>query len=108
MFDPIFNFIEKLIEDFTWKRLSFVVGFLVIVISCLLGYEAYTDHFQLSRLDREIEFLSNSLRVATDGGFLAEKEEIQIGLNNVLESFNKRFVSEEYFSLLPTMPASIA
>jgi hypothetical protein len=53
----IIQFFEKLITDFSWRRLGFVFGFLAFVGVALFIYESYTHSFTLARLNREVELL---------------------------------------------------
>lgn len=58
MLQPIFEYFEKLIEQFTWKRLLFTFIMLFTVCSFLVVYENYTGHFKLSRIESTINVLS--------------------------------------------------
>jgi hypothetical protein len=48
MLDPIFAFFEKLISDFSWRRLAFVLLFCGAILGGLWMYEGYTGTFRLA------------------------------------------------------------
>lgn len=51
------QFFERLITDFSWRRLGFVAGFLALIGISLIIFELYTQSFKLARLDREAALL---------------------------------------------------
>src|SRR5712691_11680724 len=57
MLEPIVAFFERLISDFSWRRLLLVLSLLSITIFGLWVYESYTGSFQLARIDKEIALL---------------------------------------------------
>ena len=57
MLEPIVAFFDKLIENFSWKRLSFVLVLLALAVVALLAYESYTSSFKLARIERQIALL---------------------------------------------------
>jgi hypothetical protein len=57
MIEPVVAFFEKLIDQFTWRRFVFVSVLCILVTSGLWTYEAYTQHFKLNRIERQIDLL---------------------------------------------------
>ena len=66
MLDAAFQFVEKIITDFSWKRILIYLFFVASVMGAIVGYETYTRNFELTRLEKttnllkSIESLSNS------------------------------------------------
>jgi hypothetical protein len=57
MLEPIVAFFDKLIENFSWKRLSFLLVLLALAVVALWAYESYTSAFKLARIERQIALL---------------------------------------------------
>lgn len=57
----VVDFFERLITDFSWRRLTFVTGLLLTVGISFFAYEFYTQSFRLARLDRETALLERVL-----------------------------------------------
>ncbi|MDX1982892.1 MAG: hypothetical protein SFV51_21660 [Bryobacteraceae bacterium] len=57
MLEPIVSFFEKLIENFTWKRLAFTVLLLAAIMGVVMAYEWYTGHLALNRVEKQIVLL---------------------------------------------------
>lgn len=64
MLDNIFAFFEKLVLNFTWTRLTFLVSVLLLVAGGLAVFEFYTGHFRLDRLERETNVLKQLVEIA--------------------------------------------
>ena len=54
MLEPIVSFFDKLIENFTWRRLMFLLVVLVLAALCAWMYETYTQSLRLGRIERQI------------------------------------------------------
>ena len=57
----VVDFFERLITDFSWRRLTLVAGLLITVGVFFFTYELYTQSFRLTRLDRETALLERVL-----------------------------------------------
>ena len=57
MLEPIVTFFEKLIENFSWRRLVFLMIILGLSIAGLWAFESYTSSFRLSRIERQAALL---------------------------------------------------
>lgn len=61
MLEPIFSFFEKLIVDFTWKRLLFFSLLICALTGSVIVYEWYSSHLALNRIERELKLLDQIL-----------------------------------------------
>jgi hypothetical protein len=57
MFDSFFNFLEKFVSDFSWRRLITFLLFLLLIIGALLLYDKYTDNSRLNKIERSTALL---------------------------------------------------
>lgn len=58
MIDPIIQFFERLITQFSWRRLLFVLIIIFLFVSALVAYETYTNHFRFNKIEHEIKLLA--------------------------------------------------
>lgn len=61
MFDRLFDSFEKLIDEFSWRRLVFLFALLLIIVIVVWGFESYTGYWRLSRIER-VATLLNSIQ----------------------------------------------
>lgn len=59
----LFDFFERLITDFTWRRIGVVISVLVLVVVVVFSFERYTRTFVLSRLEKQASLLEKMLNV---------------------------------------------
>ena len=87
MLQPIVEFFEKLITDFSWRRLGLVVAVLVVLLLGLSVYESYTAQFRLGRLEREVALLERLTKLSGEGVVLRNETLRRAfdGLNSELE-----------------------
>ena len=57
MLQPVFDFIDKLSTDFSWKKVVVLAALLTIAIFFLFAYETQTNTSQLSKYERSIAIL---------------------------------------------------
>jgi hypothetical protein len=57
MLEPIVAFFDKLIDQFTWRRLVFLAALLVAICLGLWAFEGYTQTFKLARIERQVALL---------------------------------------------------
>lgn len=57
MLEPIVGFFDKLIDQFTWRRLVFLAILITVSSGGLWAFEAYTQSFKLSRIERQVALL---------------------------------------------------
>lgn len=72
MLEPIVAFFERLISDFSWKRLLFVLALLGVTIAGLWIYESYTGTFHLARIEKEITLLERMSDLSGDERIAAD------------------------------------
>lgn len=63
MLEPIFTFFEKLIDQFSWRRLIFAASLLLGAILCIVAFESYTGKFRLQRIERVITLVEHAERL---------------------------------------------
>lgn len=68
MIEPIAAFFEKLIENFSWRRLSFLIALLALSILAIAIYEAYTSKLKLSRLEKQVSLVEKLATVSSASG----------------------------------------
>lgn len=54
MIEPIISFFDKLVDNFTWRRLVLILVVLTFAGVSAWAYEAYTQTFRLGRIERQI------------------------------------------------------
>ena len=57
MLEPIIGFFDKLIDQFTWRRLVFLTVLLGASSVGLWAFETYTQTFKLTRIERQVALL---------------------------------------------------
>lgn len=57
MLEPIVGFFDKLIDQFTWRRLVFLAVVVAVSSGGLWAFEAYTQSFKLGRIERQVALL---------------------------------------------------
>ncbi|HCU84861.1 hypothetical protein [Methylophilus sp. UBA6697] len=73
--NSIVEFFEKLVTNFSWSRLTLTFVILVLLASSLFGYEAYTQHFALGRLNEQVKIF-DQLVVTSEKINAPEKEQL--------------------------------
>ena len=71
--DQIVQFFEKLVTEFTWRRLLFVISLVFLAIVGVTFFERYTGHFRFSRIERATGLLAQ-LNEQTDAVAASPKE----------------------------------
>ena len=66
MLEPIVTFFDKLVDQFTWRRLVLLAALLVIAGSTAWAYEQYTQQFKLARIEKQISLLEKLSAVAAN------------------------------------------
>ena len=59
----LLEFFERIITDFTWRRIGVIITLLALVVSVFIVFEFYTQSFRLTRLDRQVSLLERMLEV---------------------------------------------
>lgn len=58
MIDAIIQFFERLITQFSWRRLLFVLIIIFLFITAFVVYETYTNHFRFNKIEHETKLLN--------------------------------------------------
>ena len=66
MLEPIVNFFDKLVDQFTWRRLVLLAVLLAIAASSIWGYERYTQQFKLARIEKQISLMEKLSSLANN------------------------------------------
>ena len=91
MLEPVVNFFDKLVDQFTWRRLFLLAVLLVIAASSIWGYEQYTQKFKLTRIEKQIllleriSSLGNNKAIRESSTLTALKSRIEIQLKETPE-----------------------
>lgn len=64
MLEPIIGFFDKLIDQFTWRRLVFLATVLAASTAGVWAYETYTQSFKLARVERQVALLEKLATVS--------------------------------------------
>lgn len=108
MLEPIIGFFDKLIDQFTWRRLVFLAVLLAAGCSALWAYETYTQSFKLARIEKQVELLEKLGEVSAKASVKANPE-----LQNLAQSLTAQLRSTDItipvnFELLPWAKKALA
>lgn len=82
MLDPVFQFFEKMVSDFSWKRLALVITVLGVIFGVAYVYETQTGHFELQKTGKEIALLTDLIALSEKADKIADPE-IQRAIQNL-------------------------
>jgi len=57
MIESVVGLFDKLVDQFTWRRLVFTICGFVMLVAFLFAYESFTGNFRLARIEKETELL---------------------------------------------------
>lgn len=84
MLQPIFDFLDTLSTDFTWKRALVITCMLALTALTLFAYELNTSTSQLSKYERSISILEKLESIELKSTEAKEiKKSIYLGLNEI-------------------------
>ncbi|ABV67582.1 hypothetical protein Abu_1326 [Aliarcobacter butzleri RM4018] len=112
MLEPLFQFVEKFVTDFSWKRLAIFFSFLGLVVLTFILYEWQTASNELNRYERATSILlqieplldsKNSVVVETSKELVANLKLVikQKDIFSSLEVSINPIISQIFFGLLP-------
>jgi len=111
MISPIFQFLEELITQFSWRKLMLIFATLFIAIIILVTYETYTGHFRLNRDERATNLLKEFIELSPKVSEMDNKDitESYKGLTHKLNTYvNHRYTAFSLPSWLLKALASTA
>lgn len=97
MLEPIVGFFDKLIDQFTWRRLVFLAALLAIGTAGIWSFETYTQSYKLDRLERQVTLLEKLAVVSAQTEVKADPD-----LQAVVSSLKKQLRDTDV-----TLPASL-
>lgn len=74
MLEPIVAFFDKLIENFSWRRLTFLLAVLFLAGISLWAYEAYTATFRLARIERQAALIEKIATLSVASAVTSQPE----------------------------------
>ncbi len=112
LLEPLFQFVEKFITDFSWKRLAIFFSFLGLLVLTFVLYEWQTSSYELSRYEKATSILLQiePLLDSKNSDVVEASKKLVINLTSVIEkkdifsnleiSISPK-VSQIFFGLLP-------
>ena len=53
----LIEFLNRLVDDFSWKRLSLILSCLALIVISIITYEFYTNYFFLAKTEKTINLI---------------------------------------------------
>ena len=99
----LIEFLNKLVDDFSWKRLSLIASCLALVVLALITYEFYTSFFFLAKTEKTINLIKQLSSLPPDVTN-ASKESLAGLTKTVVQQLNDITNSKPfYFEFSPLM-----
>jgi hypothetical protein len=108
MLEPIVAFFDKLIDQFTWRRLVFLAAVLVVASLSLWAFESYTQNFKLARIERQVELLEKLATVSANPAVRASPELAAISTSLTKQLQNTDITLPASYELLPWAKKALA
>lgn len=88
MLEPTSQFIEKFIADFSWRRLTVLLGIVLLFVSIFIVYEWQTATSELTRYERTTELLQklDKLGESNNSEIIKLSKSIIINLHKVIQN----------------------
>lgn len=101
MLEPIVTFFDKLIENFSWRRLIFLLVLLGLSGGAAWIYETYTQQFRLARIEKQIS-LVEKLAALESNKALATQPHLKQAYTNLQQQLSSTMnESGDQYELLP-------
>lgn len=108
MLEPIVGFFDKLIDQFTWRRLVFLAVIIGVAAGGLIVFETYTQHFKLGRIERQAALLEKLSALANSPG-AAKSDKVNELTSSLLNQLRETDVSIPFnYELLPWARKALA
>lgn len=88
MLEPVFTFFDKLIDQFSWRRLIVALLLAALFALCVVTYEAYTGAFRLQRLERVLSLVEHMQRIAPQAGVKDNLDAVTLSASQELLDFS--------------------
>ena len=82
MLDPLFQYLDKIVTDFSWKRIGLLLFITIYLIFMFLLFEQNTSYFMISRLERSTSLLKE-LHELNDNHILSGDKELEAIFNGI-------------------------
>lgn len=63
MLEPVFSAVEKLVIEFSWKRVIYILLIATLAVVSFALFEWYTAYFRLARLEKSSEILQTLVEI---------------------------------------------
>ena len=93
MLEPLFKLFDKMITDFSWKRLFSLFLMLGVIIGIFGLFESYTNYFEYKKIEKQITLLKQLIELNNNDVIIKDKE-----LNSIHASIKKRLVTNSLTS----------
>jgi hypothetical protein len=92
----VFDWIEKFVTDFSWKRLVLLFLLILLVTAAFIIYESLTSSFQLAKYERTVQLLIDLEKLSETDDDVVEgiKDNISYGLYQTTSQVNIGMVLE--------------
>lgn len=95
MLEPVFQFVEKFVTDFSWKRLILFFSFLSLILSVFVAYEWYTSSYELKKYESAVGILKELDPLVRSG-----TPEVSEAAKNIISKISVVVNQEGYASAL--------
>jgi predicted PurR-regulated permease PerM len=92
MLEPVFQFLEKFVTDFSWKRLALFLSFLSLIVFVVVAYEWYTSSYELTKYQTAVAILKE-LEPLVKSGSMEISEPAKHISSNILEAVQNRGIA---------------
>jgi hypothetical protein len=100
LLQPIFDFIDKLASDFSWRKIVILVCLMFVICLCWFAYEAQTATYQLAKYERTVAILEKLETLPlSDEKSKRVAENIYRGLDSVTKASEYQLSFVNRFSL---------
>ncbi len=92
MFEPLFQIFERLVSDFSWRRVLLLIIFFSVVTMCVIGLENYGGYVRLARIEKSVQLLEKLAALQNSKSIVADDklQKVYDGLASDLSNFVNR------------------
>jgi len=108
MLEPVIQFFERLISDFSWRRLFLLAAVLGLAIATLWAYESYTAALHLARTEKELTLLERLVALGEKPAVTTDPKLSSIYQNLQAQLSESTAISTEPLLLSPEATKALA
>lgn len=97
--NSLIDYFERLLTNFTWSRLTFTFVLLFILISAIFAYEAYTQHFALERLDKQVKIFDQLVTLSEKLNLEENDKVLNESFKSLVAGFNSQVNYKSYLGV---------